>query len=106
MVRIPLGEHLLEICVPHGDNSYVSISKIWTVVSELGGWGLVETALLVPAGVGVAETIMRLFVYIIIGFVYCLIELNVLVNGYVWLVFVAAALFVVVFGAVGELGIV
>ena len=59
-----------------------------------------------PAGVGGAAAIMRLFVYIIIGFVYCLIGLYMLVCGDVWLVFVAAAAFVVVFGAVGELGIV
>ena len=99
---IPLGDSLLSVRVHH----CASVSKVWTVVSGMGGWGLVDTALLVPAGVGVAETIMRLFVYINIGFVYGLVGLYLLVAGPFCLVSVAAAVFVVVVGTVGELDIV
>ena len=76
------------------------------MVAGMGGWGLVDTALSVPAGVGVAGTIMRLFVYINISFVYGLVGLYLLVVGPFCLVSVAVAAFVFVVGIVGVLDIV
>ena len=101
-MEIPLGDSLLSVRVPH----CVSVSKVWTVVSGMGGWGLVDTALSVPAGVGVAGTIMRLFVYIIISFVYGLLGLYLLFATPFCLVYVAVAAFVFVVGIVGVLAIV
>ena len=44
--------------------------------------------ILLPAGVGGAAAIIGLFVYIVIGFVYCVIGLCMLMCSVVWFVFV------------------